>query len=153
MRLQVLGWQIVVVYLNNIIIYSFNKQDHWSDLKPFMDLLKRNHIVTKSSKCQFMYQEGVFLVHAFLKDGNKTQNSQILSYSKILPPQDKDQLRAFLGINIYKRRLITNCGEITAPYPRPSAIRDYSYGPLSRATVSRAEAPTLFCTHPVVPSL
>lgn len=61
----------VVVYPEDIIVYSRTKKDHWKDLKSVINLLKMNQIVAEAIKYKFMEQELVFLGYVVSKDGIK----------------------------------------------------------------------------------
>lgn len=86
-----------MVYLDNFIVYSKTVKTI-SDLKSVMTILKRDKLITKTSKCKLMTSELVFLEHVVLKDVLKSDPDKTKSVLEMSAPQDRAQLRTFLGI-------------------------------------------------------
>ncbi|GJJ74408.1 hypothetical protein EMPS_06766 [Entomortierella parvispora] len=62
----------VVVYLDDLLIYSKTKKEHLQHLRSVLALLRKNGLYAKLSKCSFMQDETEFLGHTITKDGIKT---------------------------------------------------------------------------------
>ena len=61
--------RFVVVFIDDILIYSANHQDHEEHLKVVMEILRENKLFAKLKKCEFWIQEVSFLGHVVSKDG------------------------------------------------------------------------------------
>lgn len=72
-------------------------------------------LATKPKKYQFMTQELVFLGYVISKHRIKPDANKIKAVSEISAPQDFAQLFTFLGMIVYVRRFIPNCGDLLTP--------------------------------------
>jgi hypothetical protein len=57
--------QFVVVFIDDIFIYSANHQEHEEHLKMVMEVLREKKLFAKLKKCEFWIQEVSFLGHCF----------------------------------------------------------------------------------------
>ncbi|GJP81568.1 hypothetical protein CLOP_g11703 [Closterium sp. NIES-67] len=62
----------VIIYLDDILIYSRNREQHLKDLDAVFTLLHKNRLITKGSKCDFLKQELEFLGHVVSTEGVKS---------------------------------------------------------------------------------
>ena len=109
-----------IVYLNDIIIYSPNHKQHLKDVRLVLKTLRANQLVAKPSKCTFFSTKIPFLGHMISKDGIKPDPEKIRAITEMPPPQNKSELRTFLGMIAYVRRFIPDC----AP-PDGATFRDH----------------------------
>ncbi|GKE05382.1 putative reverse transcriptase domain-containing protein [Tanacetum coccineum] len=61
--------KFVIVFIDDILIYSRSKEEHEVHLKKIIELLKKEKLYAKFSKCKFWLQEVQFLGHVVNKDG------------------------------------------------------------------------------------
>src|SRR5688572_24629587 len=61
----------VVVFIDDILVYSRSKEDHEGHLKILLQVLRDEHLYAKFSKCEFWLREVAFLVHVVSGDGIK----------------------------------------------------------------------------------
>ena len=66
-----------IVYLDNIIIYSPNHDQHLKDVRLVLKTLRANQLVAKPSKCTFFSTKLLFLGHIISKDGIKPDPENI----------------------------------------------------------------------------
>ena len=61
--------QFVIVFIDDILIYSGNKEDHEENLRVFLQILRENQLYAKFSKCQFWLDNVAFLGHVSSAEG------------------------------------------------------------------------------------
>jgi hypothetical protein len=61
--------QFVVVFINDILIYSKSLEEHEDHLRRVLQRLKEKRLYTKFSKCKFWLDKVIFLGHVVSKDG------------------------------------------------------------------------------------
>ncbi|CAI7842094.1 unnamed protein product [Closterium sp. NIES-54] len=105
----------VIVYLDDILIFSKTRAQHLRDLDAIFKRLQENQLITKSSKCEFFKQELEFLGHVISRDGIKIDPAKIKTIQEWKSPTNITELQSFLGFVNYVRRFIPNMAGITGP--------------------------------------
>ena len=105
----------VIVYADDIIVYSKDFSTHLTDLQQVFDRLSRASLTLKPSKCQFASSSVLYLGHIISAEGikpNPAKTSVIENYPR---PKDVTYVRKFLGLKNYYRRFIQDYSSITGP--------------------------------------
>ncbi|CAI5482830.1 unnamed protein product [Closterium sp. Yama58-4] len=105
----------VIVYLDDILIFSKTREQHLRDLDAVFKRLQENRLITKGSKCEFFKQELEFLGHVISRDGIKIDPAKIKTIQEWKSPTNVTELQSFLGFVNYVRRFIPNMAGITGP--------------------------------------
>ncbi|GJP77657.1 hypothetical protein CLOP_g8017 [Closterium sp. NIES-67] len=105
----------VIVYLDDILIYSTTREAHLRDLEAVFALLQQHRLITKGSKCEFQKQELEFLGHVISIDGVKIDPKKIATIQAWKSPANLRELQSFLGFVNYVRRFIPNMVGVTSP--------------------------------------
>ena len=107
--------QYVLVYMDDILIFSKTKEDHLRHLDHVLALLKSQHYYVKISKCHFMQEELNFLGHTISAKGLSVDRDKIKIIEQWQPPSDKSGIRSLLGFGNYFRRFIYKYSEMVLP--------------------------------------
>ena len=105
----------VADYLDDIIIYSEEWQEHLRKLRLVFDRLLQHQFKVKLKKCEFGKLETTYLGHT-LKGGQiAVQDDKVQAVSELAVPTTIRQLRSFLGACNYYRRFIKDYAKIAKP--------------------------------------
>ena len=107
--------KFMVVYLDDIVIYSNTLEEHVDHLWLVSRLLRQNKLYLKKEKCSFSLREVGFQGHC-IKDGKLMMDeSKIKAIQEWDPPTKVPELRSFLGLVNYYRRFIKGYSSRAAP--------------------------------------
>ncbi|RVW47393.1 Retrovirus-related Pol polyprotein from transposon 297 [Vitis vinifera] len=107
--------KFVVVYLDDIVIYSNTLKEHEEHLRKFFKILRQNKLYVKKEKCSFAKEEVNFLGHR-IRDGKlMMDDSKVKAIQEWDPPTKVPQLRSFLSLVNYYRRFIKGYSGRAAP--------------------------------------
>ncbi|GJY78017.1 putative reverse transcriptase domain-containing protein [Tanacetum coccineum] len=107
--------KFVIVFIDDILIYSKSEEEHEVHLKTILDLLKKEKLYAKFSKCEFWLKEVQFLGHVVNRDGIHMDPSKVESVKNWKIPESSTEIRSFLGLAGYYRRFIENFSKIAKP--------------------------------------
>lgn len=107
--------KFVVVYLNDIIIYSSTLKKHVGHLRKVFQILRQNELYVNKEKCLFAKENVSFLGHR-IKDGKVMIDDNKVKATQEWDPLTKvPQLRTLLGLVNYYRWFIKGYSTRTAP--------------------------------------
>jgi len=107
--------KFVVIYLDDILIYSKTPEEHLIHLEKVLQILKEEKLYANLAKCDFNKSEVAFLGHIVGREGVKVNPKKIAVVKDWPIPTDATQLRQFLGLTNYFRRFIQGYSSITSP--------------------------------------
>ena len=105
----------MVVYLDDITMYSKNQDDHIPHLKAIFEQCRQYGISLNPKKSIFAIEEGSLLGFLIYPDGIAIDPGRIEAIMSIAPPHDKKTMQSFLGKINFMRRFISDFSEIVKP--------------------------------------
>src|SRR6266498_1782994 len=139
----------VVVYLDDILVYSNTFEEHLAHLRKVFDKLREANLVIKLKKCKFGQRKIKFLEHTIGTDRLRTDPENIGKIINCPVPTDVTGVRKFMGLCNYYRKFIKDLSKLSKPL-RQLLKKDvkFSWGPKEQKTFEKlkkilTEAPVL----------
>ncbi|GJR26592.1 putative reverse transcriptase domain-containing protein [Tanacetum coccineum] len=107
--------KFVIVFIDDILIYSKNKEEHEEHLKIILELLKKEQLYAKFSKCDFWLESVQFLGHVINNKGVHVDPAKVEAIRNWSAPTTPKEVRQFLGLAGYYRRFIEGFSLISKP--------------------------------------
>jgi ribonuclease HI len=104
--------KFVVVFIDDILVYSKNEDEHTEHLHIVLQRLRDHHLYAKLSKCDFWLRDIKFLGHTISRDGISVDPEKVQEVMDWKPPTTVRQIRSFLGLAGYYRRFIPDLSRI-----------------------------------------
>nr|GEW86581.1 putative reverse transcriptase domain-containing protein [Tanacetum cinerariifolium] len=107
--------KFMLIFIDDILIYSKNKEEHGEHLKTILNLLKSEKLYAKFSKCDFWLDSVQFLGHVIDSSGVHVDPAKIEAIKNWAAPTTPMKVRQFLGLAGYYRRFIKEFSLISKP--------------------------------------
>ena len=105
----------MLIYIDDIVIFSKTKEEHFVRLRKLFGRLSKANLKIKLAKCSFLKSEVKFLGHKVSADGISIHPDHFEPLSKLKVPTNQKEVKQFLGCTSYFRSYIPNFAEIAAP--------------------------------------
>ncbi|GBG69803.1 hypothetical protein CBR_g4632 [Chara braunii] len=106
--------RFVLVYLDDILVYSRTLEDHLGHLRRVLETLRRAKYKANRDKCQFVRQELEYLGHFVTPEGISPLSDKIQAVQEWPEPPNVTDVRSFLGLTGYYQRFIKGYSKIAA---------------------------------------
>jgi hypothetical protein len=110
--------KFVVVFIDDILIYSKSKEDHERHLRLVLQVLKENKLYAKLKKCEFWLDSVAFLGHVISKDGISVDPKKVEAVVEWNRPNNVTEIHSFLGLAGYYRRFVEGFSHLAMPLTR-----------------------------------
>ena len=110
-----LKWNSVLVYMDDIMVYSVTPSQHLELLNQVFDRLCSSSLRINAKKTTLVSRQATYLGHVVSADGIHPHPTKIRAVTIIAPPDSLRSLRAFLGLTSYYRRFIDKYAALIAP--------------------------------------
>ncbi|KAI3712422.1 hypothetical protein L1987_70978 [Smallanthus sonchifolius] len=122
--------KFVIVFIDDILVYSKTKAEHEQHLRLILELLKKEQLYAKFSKCEFWLKEVQFLGHIVNDKGIHVDPAKIEAVKNWSTPKTPTETRSFLGLAGYYRHFISNFSNISVPLTALTHKgKHYEWGP------------------------
>ena len=108
----------IVVYLDDILIYSENLDKHATHIREVLRRLRTNSLFAKLEKCEFDVDTTSFLGFIISPEGLKMDDAKVQIIRDWLTPWKVKDVQSFLGFANFYRRFITNYSDMSVPLTR-----------------------------------
>ena len=105
----------MIVFLDDILIYSKTLDEHREHIRQVLDVLRRNQLYGKLSKCEFFRSKISFLGHTLSADGKGMEEDKVQAIRDWPVPKNVPELRSFLGLAGYYQEFVRNYSGVCAP--------------------------------------
>ncbi|GBG85387.1 hypothetical protein CBR_g40029 [Chara braunii] len=106
--------RFVLVYLDDILVYSRTLEDHLGHLRRVLETLHRTKYKANRDKCEFVRQELEYLGHFVTPEGISPLLDKIQAIQEWSEPRNLTDVRSFLGLAGYYQRFIKGYSKIAA---------------------------------------
>ena len=107
--------QFVVVFIDDILVYSKDAQEHEQHLRIVMEMLREKKLYAKLNKCDFWLKDVSFLGYIVSAEGIRVDPIKIEAVVNWKPPRNVTEVRSFLGLAGYYRRFVKGFSVIVSP--------------------------------------
>ncbi|XP_073037569.1 uncharacterized protein [Primulina eburnea] len=104
--------RLIIVFIDDILIYSKNKEEHSRHLRTTLQVLQDRKLFAKFSKCEFWLDRVVFLCHIISSDGFEVDPIKVEAVKEWPVPKSVTEIHNFLGLADYYRKFIKGFSSI-----------------------------------------
>jgi hypothetical protein len=104
--------KFVLIYLDDIIVYSSNHEEHLKHLKRVLLKCRQFEISLNPKKSQFSLKKGKLLGHIVSSEGVKIDPTRVEAIQRLSIPRSKKDIQSLLGKINFVRRFIPNFAEL-----------------------------------------
>ena len=105
----------ILVYLNNILIYSDNRIDHEKHVHEVLFCLQKNKLYARADKCPFHQDTVKYLSYILALDGLTMEDNKVKVIQDWPEPHEVKDVQSFLGFANFYRQFIHNYSGLTVP--------------------------------------
>ncbi|WMV30694.1 hypothetical protein MTR67_024079 [Solanum verrucosum] len=105
----------VIVFIEDILIYSRSKDEHVNHLRIVLQVLKDKQFVAKFSKCKFWLRSSAFVGHIVSGKGSEVDPKKTIVVRSWPRPLSPSYIQSFLGLDCYYRRFVERFSSIASP--------------------------------------
>ena len=118
----------VLVFFDDIFVYSRNETEHLEHLKQVLTVLKLHCFVANKAKCKFGCKQIDYLGHIISGEGVAVDPGKIRCIMEWPEPKNVKGVRGFLGLTGYYRKFIKDYGKIAKPLTEMTKKNNFIWG-------------------------
>ena len=132
--------KFVVVYFDDILIYSRSREDHLHHLREVCDALRREKLYAHPKKCYFFTTEVSFLGFIVSALGVSADPEKVRAITSWPRPSTIHDIRSFIGLATFYRRFVQNFSSVTAPITDCLTLDTFQWTEAAELAFSRLKA-------------
>jgi hypothetical protein len=132
--------RFVIVFMDDILVYSHSLQWHAIHLQRVLSVLKQHHYFVKLSKCEFAQQKLEYLGHIISSVGVSTDPKKTQAMREWHVPASTTELRGFLGLTRYYRKFVKDYGSIANPLTNLLKKKQFVWSTAAQTTFDRLKS-------------
>ena len=140
--------KFVVVYFDDILIYSKTADEHVKQLRDVLAVLQENQLFLNLKKCSFMTDSLLFLGYVVSSEGIHVDKEKVRVIREWPAPKTVGEVQSFHGLATFYRRFIRNFSTVMAPITECMKKGKFQWG--EEAETSFALIKEKLCTAPVL---
>lgn len=140
--------KFVLVFFDDILIYSSNMDDHINHLRLVLRKLLEHQLYANYKKCEFAKERVAYLGHVVSGSEVSVDMEKIKAMTEWQVPRNLKELRGFLGLTGYYRKFIFHYAHI--PQPLTEQLKKDSFGWSDKATEAFELLKKAMCAAPVL---
>ncbi|GBG64117.1 hypothetical protein CBR_g40565 [Chara braunii] len=148
----------VLIYLDDILVYSRTLDEHITHLRAVLNRLRLAKYKANRDKCEFAKQELEYLGHYVTPKGIRPLADKIQAIVDWPEPRCTTDVRSFMGLAGYYQRFLESYSKVAAPLSRlqspkvPFEFDDAAHGAFTTLKAAMQAAPALRIYDPTIPT-
>ncbi|KAK0571531.1 hypothetical protein LWI29_017595 [Acer saccharum] len=138
----------VVVYFDDILIYSKNEEDHMEHLRAVLEVLNENKLFINLKKCSWLTERLLFLGYVVSSEGILVDEEKVRAIRDWPKPKTVGEVRSFHGLATFYRRFVRDFSSVVAPITECLKKGKFQWG--EAADTAFAVIKEKLCTTPVL---
>nr|XP_006813698.1 PREDICTED: uncharacterized protein K02A2.6-like [Saccoglossus kowalevskii] len=115
MEQTVQGISMTAVYIDDILVSGLTEKEHEENLDEVLDRLDKAGLKLKRDKCVFKKPSVTYLGHCIDATGIRPTEEKVAAIQKAPVPQNREELKSYLGLLNYYHRFLKNLSTVLAP--------------------------------------
>ena len=107
--------KFVIVFLDDILVYSMTEEEHEEHLRMVLRVLREHHMFSKLSKCSFNQNQIHYLGHITFEEGITVDPENIETIKGWTTRKNLTEVSSFMGLASYYMRFIAGFSRISHP--------------------------------------
>ncbi|CAI6376903.1 unnamed protein product [Macrosiphum euphorbiae] len=109
------GLEGVQVYMDDILVFGKNEEEHKSRLMNVLHRLEKNNVKLNKDKCEWAVSKLIFIGHEFSNTGVRPDPDKVKAIKEMAQPKCKKDIERFLGMYNYISKFIPHASDKTKP--------------------------------------
>eukprot|EP00798_Chlamydomonas_sp_ICE-L_P018032 gene18032-biopygen26983 len=139
--------KFVVIYLDDVIIFSKDDEEHEKHIRMVLQRLEDNHLFLSREKCRFFQPEVKYLGHVLSGDGIRVNATKVKAVNDWPTPKTSKEVQQFLGLSNFFRKFLQGYSSVAAPLIAIANQHDTRPGKCTGGVLLQDWRPIAFHSH------